>query len=79
VPSAGQQGNFNLVEGVRTFPHIYGMKMLGKVLWSAAVWCGLISVVLHAAGADSLSVSLFAAVVGGLVSLEGLPEGFRPQ
>jgi hypothetical protein len=60
-------------------PHIYAMKMLGKVLWSAAVWCGLISVVLHAAGADSLSVSLFAAVVGGLVSLEGLPEGFRLQ
>jgi hypothetical protein len=55
------------------------MKMLGKVLWSAAVWCGFISVVLHAAGADSLSVSLFAAVVGGLVSLEGLPEGFRLQ
>jgi hypothetical protein len=53
------------------------MKTLGKVVWSAAVWCALISVVLHAAGADSLGVSLFAAVVGGLVSLEELPVDLR--
>jgi hypothetical protein len=30
------------------------------------------------AGADSLGVSLFAAVVGGLASLEELPDGLRP-
>ena len=76
MPSAGQKAISTWFEGVRTFPISNAMKMLGKVLWSAAVWCGLISVVLHAAGADSLSV-LFAAVVGGLGSLEGLPEGFR--